>query len=82
MLRVVSWNINGIRSPLQGVAYEEANNRTAMAMARILDKLNADIICLQETKVTSERSKIQDPLPYLPLSANFCPLLHLFSLCL
>ena len=81
MLRVVSWNINGIRSPLQGVAYEEPNNCTAVAMARILDKLDADIVCLQETKVTSERSRIPDPLPYVPVSANFCPLLHLFSLC-
>lgn len=59
MLRVVSWNINGIRSPLQGVIYEEANC-TTIAMGRILDKLDADIVCLQETKVTSERSRIQN----------------------
>ncbi|XP_066106098.1 DNA-(apurinic or apyrimidinic site) endonuclease 2 isoform X1 [Saccopteryx bilineata] len=60
MLRVVSWNINGIRSPLQGVLYEEPNNCTAMAMAGILDKLDADILCLQETKVT--RDVLTEPL--------------------
>ncbi|XP_011381692.1 DNA-(apurinic or apyrimidinic site) lyase 2 [Pteropus vampyrus] len=60
MLRVVSWNINGIRSPLQGVVYEEPNNCTAMAMGRILDKLDADIVCLQETKVT--RDVLTEPL--------------------
>lgn len=60
MLRVVSWNVNGIRSPLQGVVYEEPSNCAAMAVGRILDKLDADIVCLQETKVTRERSRIQD----------------------
>lgn len=59
MLRVVSWNINGIRSPLQGVAYQEPNCAT-MAMGRILDKLDADIVCLQETKVT--RDVLTEPL--------------------
>ncbi|XP_059567655.1 DNA-(apurinic or apyrimidinic site) endonuclease 2-like [Myotis daubentonii] len=51
MLRVVSWNINGIRSPLQA---EEPNNCTTVAMARVLDQLDADILCLQETKVTGD----------------------------
>lgn len=60
MLRVVSWNINGIRSPLQGVVYEEPSNCSAMAMGRILDKLDADIVCLQETKVT--RDVLTEPL--------------------
>lgn len=76
MLRVVSWNINGIRSPLQA---EEPNHCTTMAMARILDKLDADILCLQETKVTSERSRIQDPYHTFPFLLT-CPLLHLISL--
>ncbi|XP_059536433.1 DNA-(apurinic or apyrimidinic site) endonuclease 2 isoform X1 [Myotis daubentonii] len=57
MLRVVSWNINGIRSPLQA---EEPNSCTTMAMARVLDKLGADILCLQETKVT--RDALTEPL--------------------
>uniref|UniRef100_A0A8C4PMV3 DNA-(apurinic or apyrimidinic site) endonuclease n=1 Tax=Equus asinus TaxID=9793 RepID=A0A8C4PMV3_EQUAS len=59
MLRVVSWNINGIRRPLQGVC-EEPSNCTAMAMGRVLDKLDADIVCLQETKVT--RDVLTEPL--------------------
>ncbi|XP_036127452.1 DNA-(apurinic or apyrimidinic site) endonuclease 2 isoform X1 [Molossus molossus] len=60
MLRVVSWNINGIRSPLQAVGYQESSNCSAVAMARILDKLDADILCLQETKVT--RDVLTEPL--------------------
>ncbi|CAD7680112.1 unnamed protein product [Nyctereutes procyonoides] len=51
MLRVVGWNINGIRSPLQGMLYKEPSNCAAMAMGHILDKLDADIVCLQETKL-------------------------------
>ncbi|XP_003135157.1 DNA-(apurinic or apyrimidinic site) lyase 2 [Sus scrofa] len=60
MLRVVSWNINGIRSHLQGAGYEEPSNCTARAVGRILDKLDADIVCLQETKVT--RDVLTEPL--------------------
>ncbi|XP_006748037.1 DNA-(apurinic or apyrimidinic site) lyase 2-like [Leptonychotes weddellii] len=60
MLRVVSWNINGIRSPLQGMVYEAPSNCAAMAVERILDKLDADIVCLQETKVT--RDVLTEPL--------------------
>lgn len=77
MLRVVSWNINGIRSPLHGVVYEEPNNRTTVAMGRILDNLDADIVCFQETKVTSERSRIQYSYYTFP---DFFLLLHLISL--
>ena len=40
-MRILSWNINGLRS-LKG----DLNQR--------LKDLNADIICLQETKVTRE----------------------------
>lgn len=71
MLRVVSWNINGIRSHLQGAGYEEPSNCTARAVGRILDKLDADIVCLQETKVTSERPRIQDPYHTFPFKLNF-----------
>ncbi|XP_015362028.1 DNA-(apurinic or apyrimidinic site) endonuclease 2 isoform X2 [Marmota marmota marmota] len=60
MLRIVSWNINGIRSPLQGVVCQETSNSTSMAMRRILDELDADIVCLQETKVT--RDVLTEPL--------------------
>ncbi|XP_053429185.1 DNA-(apurinic or apyrimidinic site) endonuclease 2-like [Nycticebus coucang] len=60
MLRVVSWNINGIRSPLQGEVHRESSKCAAKAIGRILDELNADIICLQETKVT--RDVLTEPL--------------------
>lgn len=56
MLRIVSWNINGIRR----VINEDFNTSTSMAMERILDKLDADIVCLQETKVT--RDMLTEPL--------------------
>lgn len=79
MLRVVSWNINGIRSPLQGVVCQEPSNCTSMAMRRILDELDADIVCFQETKVTSEHSRIQNPYHILIFSLT-CSLLHLISL--
>lgn len=38
--KVISWNINGIR--------------TVKNLKQMLDDLEADIICLQETKVTSK----------------------------
>ncbi|XP_063792425.1 DNA-(apurinic or apyrimidinic site) endonuclease 2 isoform X2 [Pseudophryne corroboree] len=41
MMKIVSWNINGIRA-------------TAVGLKEILDSLDADIICLQETKVTRD----------------------------
>uniref|UniRef100_A0A8C5PLV3 DNA-(apurinic or apyrimidinic site) endonuclease n=1 Tax=Leptobrachium leishanense TaxID=445787 RepID=A0A8C5PLV3_9ANUR len=40
-MRILSWNINGIRATRTGIK-------------DILDSLNADIICLQETKVTRD----------------------------
>lgn len=39
--KIVSWNINGLRT--------QKNNFKAF-----LDSLEADIICLQETKITSK----------------------------
>ncbi|KAM9181077.1 DNA-(apurinic or apyrimidinic site) endonuclease 2 [Dugong dugon] len=60
MLRVVSWNINGIRSPLQGVVCQEPNNCAATTLGRLLDELDADIVCFQETKVT--RDVLTEPL--------------------
>lgn len=92
MLRVVSWNINGIRSPLQGLSCQESSN-CPTALRRILDKLDADIVCLQETKVTSKYSRIHDLyrvfflLTFAPCSTSFhfvvysclesCPYTHL-----
>lgn len=40
-MKVVTWNINGIRTFRGGIK-------------KALDSLNADIICVQETKVTSK----------------------------
>lgn len=40
-MRIVTWNINGIRTFRSGIK-------------KALDSLNADIICVQETKVTSK----------------------------
>ncbi|XP_006875328.1 PREDICTED: DNA-(apurinic or apyrimidinic site) lyase 2 [Chrysochloris asiatica] len=60
MLRLASWNINGLRSPLQGVVGQEPGNGTTMALGRLLDELDADVVCLQETKVT--RDVLTEPL--------------------
>jgi AP endonuclease-2 len=39
-LKILTWNINGIRA-------------CKIPLKRQLDQLDADVICLQETKVTS-----------------------------
>ncbi len=44
-LRVVSWNVNGLRAVLKN---------TGNDLRGFLDSLEADIICLQETKATSQ----------------------------
>lgn len=41
IMRIVTWNINGIRT-FKG------------RIKNVLDSLDADIICVQETKVTSK----------------------------
>lgn len=41
IMRIVTWNINGIRTFRGGIK-------------KALDSLDADIICVQETKVTSK----------------------------
>jgi len=43
-MKIVSWNINGIRASNGGLTIKQ-----------ILDSLDADIICLQETKVTRDQ---------------------------
>ena len=40
-MKILTWNINGIRAARKGRPLKE-----------ILDSLEADVICLQETKVT------------------------------
>ena len=42
-MRILSWNINGIRAA-----------RRDKSLKEVLDSLEADVICLQETKVTRE----------------------------
>lgn len=59
MLRVVSWNINGIRRPLKGLECQVPSN-CAAAFQRILKELDADIVCFQETRVT--RDALTEPL--------------------
>lgn len=42
-LRLVTWNVNGLRAVLQ---------RLGQNLQQFLEGLEADIICLQETKMT------------------------------
>ncbi len=43
IMRIVTWNINGVRSLGGGEEF-----------AKRLEGLGADVVCLQETKVTSK----------------------------
>jgi len=43
-MRVVSWNVNGLRATLKS---------SGRGLKALLDSLQADIICFQETKATS-----------------------------
>ncbi|RHZ56701.1 hypothetical protein Glove_397g7 [Diversispora epigaea] len=49
-MRLLTWNVNGLRSLTQYYPWCEHKN-----FKTILDTLNADIICFQETKITLER---------------------------
>ena len=40
-MRILTWNINGIRA-------------SKIPLKKLLDSLQADVICLQETKVASK----------------------------
>ena len=42
-MKILTWNINGIRAA-----------RRDKSLKEVLDSLEADVICLQETKVTRE----------------------------
>ena len=42
-MKIVTWNINGIRAASKDIS-----------LKKLLDSLNADVICLQETKITSK----------------------------
>ena len=43
-MKVVSWNVNGLRAVLRSGGHQD--------LRRLLDSLGADIICFQETKAT------------------------------
>ena len=43
-MKIVSWNVNGLRAVLKNIE---------KGLKTFLDDLQADIICLQETKATS-----------------------------
>lgn len=43
-LRVLTWNVNGLRAVLQRLGLR--------SLRELLDSLEADIVCLQETKMT------------------------------
>ena len=45
-IKIISWNVNGIRAIIKKNFINDIN------------KLNADIICLQETKANIEETKI------------------------
>ncbi|KAK1939312.1 DNA-(apurinic or apyrimidinic site) lyase 2 [Phytophthora citrophthora] len=63
-LRLVTWNVNGLRAVLQ---------RLELSLPQFLESLKADIICLQETKIT--RSELDEELvrpPGFDAFYSFC----------
>ena len=62
-MKIVTWNVNGIRA---------CNKSTSIKS--LLDSLDADIICLQETKITSKEicfKKLRKALSLLITSCEF-----------
>lgn len=47
-MKIVSWNVNGLRASLRSTANQN--------LKEFLDRLGADIICFQETKATRVKS--------------------------
>lgn len=62
MLCMVKWDINGIRRPLQGLGCKVPSN-CPTALRYILEELDGDIFCLQETKVS--RDALTEPLAFV-----------------
>ncbi|KAJ8575923.1 hypothetical protein ON010_g3289 [Phytophthora cinnamomi] len=60
-LRLMTWNVNGLRAVLQ---------RLDKSLQQFLEGLEADIICLQETKMT--RSELDQELVRPPGTADEC----------
>ena len=70
-MRVVTWNVNGIRATSTTSAKTSnspctttTTTTSTKSLQNLLDSLDADIICLQETKIT--RSLIQDDIAHVP----------------
>jgi len=61
-LKIVSWNINGLRSVLgyQPWGFEKSDEKR---MEKLLSSFNADILCFQETKLT--RTELNEKLAKL-----------------
>ncbi|KAI9234486.1 MAG: Endonuclease/exonuclease/phosphatase [Podila humilis] len=60
-MKFMTWNVNGIRALIQYHPYCDDLHKN---YREILDYLGADIICLQETKIT--RSKLETDLALVP----------------
>ncbi|CAG8485728.1 15150_t:CDS:2 [Funneliformis mosseae] len=58
-MRIITWNVNGIRSIINYYPWNKHRE-----YKQILDTLNADIICFQETKVTID--KLDSSLAIIP----------------
>lgn len=78
MLGMVSWNINENRKPLQGLGCQVPSN-CPMALRPILEELDADIVCLQGTKVT--RDALSEPLAVVEGYNSHCSFSHSWSDC-
>ncbi len=51
-MKIVSWNVNGLRASVGQTEGKKLKN--------LLDSLDADLICFQETKATSEATNSLD----------------------
>ena len=57
-MKIVSWNVNGLRASIKNSGTD---------LKGLLDRLDADIICFQETKAQSQR-ETRLSLLYIPSS--------------
>lgn len=78
MLGVVNWNINENWKPLQSLGCQVPSN-CPMALRHILEELDADIVCLQGTKVT--RDALSEPLAVVEGYNSHCSFSHSWSDC-
>uniref|UniRef100_A0A6C0IXN6 Endonuclease/exonuclease/phosphatase domain-containing protein n=1 Tax=viral metagenome TaxID=1070528 RepID=A0A6C0IXN6_9ZZZZ len=63
-MKIVSWNVNGLRSPSMNIIKEKQFNQDC-ELAKLIKKYDPDILCLQETKCQKkDEDPIFDILPY------------------